>query len=194
MYDGSSGASTIDIGNNTFMRAYIKSTGEKVLINNNVINSDNLQPLNLQTIGGTASPTTTLSIGANLPSGAAIGDSSQVNGLIFDSLGNPHNIGITYTKTAANKWSSYLEPPANAAFVVQRTQAAQNPEVYQASARIDFRDQAVGNITGTINVSAAGQSVVINLEPVNPDSTAPFCCRKFSWKLPDSCVMPSGVL
>ena len=174
LYDGSAGASTIDVGQNTFMRAYIKADGEKVLINNNVINSDNLQPLNLQTIGGTASPTTTLSIGANLPSGAAINTTNQVNGLIYDSLGNPHNIGITYTKTAANKWDSYLEPPANAATVVQKTQAAQNPEVYQAAGRLDFRGTAVGAITGTINISAAGQNVVINLDSVNPDSTAPF--------------------
>ncbi len=174
VYDGSAGASTIEVGQNTFMRAYIKGDGEKVLINNNVISSNDLRPLNLQTIGGTASPTTTLSIGANLPSGAPTNTTNQVNGLIFDSLGNPHNIGITYTKTAANTWDSVLEPPADAATVVQYTQASQNPEVYQATGRLDFRDTAVGAITGTIHVNAAGQDFVINLDPVNASSTAPF--------------------
>jgi flagellar hook protein FlgE len=171
VYDGSAGASTIDIGSNTFMRAYIKGNGDKVLINNNVINSENVQPLNLQTIGGTASPTTTLTIGANLPAGDQVNSTSKVNGLIFDSLGNSHNLSITYTKTAANKWDSVIEPPAQAATLVQKTQKG---EIFQAGGRLDFSDQANGNVTGTITVSAAGQSVTINLDPANPDSTAPF--------------------
>jgi flagellar hook protein FlgE len=167
--NGAAGASTIDISGNSFMRAYTNGQGDQVLINNNVIDSTNLKPLNLQTIGGTASPTTTLNIGANLPSADVTGATEQVNGLLFDSLGNSHNLSLTYTKTAANTWSSSIEPPAEAAVITQKTQKG---EIYQASGRIDLDPNASGQIVGTINMSANGQSFEIVLDPNNTDSVA----------------------
>ncbi len=76
-FDGSQGAARVQVGNNTFMKAYIDESGDRVLINDNVIDERNLRPINLQTIGGTASPTTTLAMGANLPAEALVGDSER---------------------------------------------------------------------------------------------------------------------
>ena len=159
-YDGSLSAKQVQIGNNTFMKAYIKDNGDKVIVNDNVIDNTNLRPLNLQTIGGTASPTTTLSIGANLPENALVNGQQRINALIFDSLGASHNISYNFTKVAANQWSATIEPPAEAAVVTQKSQKG---EVYYAAGRIDFNDQAVLPMTGTITMS---NGVTINLSDV----------------------------
>jgi flagellar hook protein FlgE len=161
-YDGSLSAKQVTVGNNTFMKAYTKDNGDKVIINDNVIDNNNLRPLNLQTIGGTASPTTTLSIGANLPESAAVNDQQRINALIFDSLGASHNISYNFTKVAANKWSATVEPPAEAAVV---TQNSQKGEVYYAAGRIDFNDQAQLPMTGTITINHPSGTVTITLDP-----------------------------
>jgi flagellar hook protein FlgE len=148
-YDGTLSAKQVSVGNNTFMKAYIRENGDKVIINDNVIDSTNLQPINLQTIGGTASPTTTLSIGANLPADALINAQQRVNAQIFDSLGNPANLSYNFVKTAANEWAVTAEQPAKSAVVTQKTQSG---EVYYAAGRIDFNDQAQLPMTGTINL------------------------------------------
>ena len=159
-YDGSLSAKQVTVGNNTFMKAYTKDNGDKVIINDNVIDSQNLRPLNLQTIGGTASPTTTLSVGANLPESAKINDQERVNALIFDSLGASHNVSYNFTKVAANQWSSTVEPPAEASVVTQKSQKG---EVYYAAGRVDFNDQAQMPISGTITW---GNGANINLSNV----------------------------
>ena len=170
-FTGSAGASTVTVSGNTYQKSYIDSQGNTVLINDNVIDNRNLQSLNLQTIGGTASPTTTLNVGANLPEGALTGDQENVNAQIFDSLGTAHNITYNFTKTAANTWGMSVTPPADAAVVTQTTQKG---EVSFSTGRIDLNDVNSGTLTGTINVTAGGQPIQIVLDPANPDSVAPF--------------------
>ena len=171
-YAGSEGASTVDISGNTFQKSYIDTQGSTVLINDNVIDTRNLRPLNLQTIGGTASPTTTMSIGANLPAGALAGAQQAINSQIFDSLGNAHNITYQMTNIASNTWNMAVVPPAGAAVVAQKTQKG---EVSFATGRIDMNDQNTSPLTGSISVTAAaGQVIQIDLDPTNPDSVSPF--------------------
>jgi flagellar hook protein FlgE len=172
-YAGAQGASTVTVGGNIFQKSYIDSQGNTVLINDNVIDSRNLRPLNLQTIGGTASPTTTMSIGANLPAGALTGAQQGINAQIFDSLGNAHNITYQMTNIASNTWNLAVVPPAGAAVVTQKTQKG---EVSFATGRIDMNDQNTGPLSGTISVTAAaGQTIDITLDPTNAgDSVAPF--------------------
>lgn len=161
-YDGTLTAKQVKVGNDTFMKAYIRSNGDKVIINDNVIDSTNLQPINLQTIGGTASPTTNLSLGANLPAGALLNAQQRVNAQIFDSLGNPHNLSYNFVKTGSNQWASTVEQPAQSAVITQLTQ--QN-EVYYSAGRIDLNDNAVSPIQGTVHFEVNGNGFDITLDP-----------------------------
>lgn len=164
-YDGTASAKQVTVGNNTFMKAYIRENGDKVIINDNIIDQSNLQPMNLQTIGGTASPTTTLSVGANLPAGSLINDQERVNALIFDSLGNPHNISYNYTKTGPNKWSATVEQPAQSAVITQKTQKG---EVYYSGGRIDFNQEAQLPLSGALIIDVNGSGPIT----ITLDSTA----------------------
>lgn len=66
-FDGEENASLVQVGDNMFMKAYTDASGSTVYINDNIIDSDNMQPINLNTIGGTAQETQNISFGANLP-------------------------------------------------------------------------------------------------------------------------------
>jgi flagellar hook protein FlgE len=83
--------------------------------NENIISTDFLQTVNLSRVGGTASPTTRISIGANLPAHSDAGDSHEMDVQVFDSLGTPHGITFKYVKTGANEWDLEVEAPAGAA-------------------------------------------------------------------------------
>jgi len=159
-FDGTATANKVTVGKDVFMKAYVNSQGDRVLINDNVIDNTNLRPLNLQTIGGTASPTTTLSVGANLPAEATVNSQERVNALMFDSLGNPHNLTYGFTKTAANSWRANLEQPSQSAVATMYTQ---NREVHFASGRIDFNDQFTAPMTGTITIAPGGAASTINI-------------------------------
>lgn len=52
-----------------------------------------------------AKATGNLSLAGNLSSGAAVGDTSQVQTTYYDSLGTAHSATVVFTKTAANAWS-----------------------------------------------------------------------------------------
>ncbi len=49
-FDGSNGATQVQIGNDTFMKAYVDEQGDRVLINDNVIDNRNLQPIRLEVV------------------------------------------------------------------------------------------------------------------------------------------------
>ena len=53
--------------------------------------------------------TTSVSLGGNLPAGADIGDAVVSTISVYDSLGNSHELLMTYTKTAANAWTASAE-------------------------------------------------------------------------------------
>ena len=63
-----------------------------------------LQTVNISNLSGSAAATTGITLGVNLPSTAAITDSFSVTAQVFDSLGNAHDMDITFTKTATNTW------------------------------------------------------------------------------------------
>jgi flagellar hook protein FlgE len=164
-FDGTPSANKVTVGTNVYMKAYVNEAGDRVLINDNVIDDQNLRPLNLQTIGGTASPTTTLSVGANLPAEALVNDQERVNTLIFDSLGNPHNMTYGFTKTTQNTWRMNMEQPAQSAVITQKTQ---NGEVHFSAGRIDFNDEFTAPITGQIDISPLGAATSFTIS-ANPD-------------------------
>ena len=148
-WDGTAGAATIDINGITYMKAYKNNAGETVYINDNIVDENNLKGINLSNIGGTATPTTQIAFGANLPSGANMGSTYSVSTLIYDSLGNPSNISLEYTKESANSWGLATSIPSGTAAINMYTD---KNLVFSSIAQMEFTDiPAIGStitITG----------------------------------------------
>lgn len=136
-WDNSTQASTVTIGSDTYMKAYKNDSGDTVYANDNIVDSTNLKPLNLNTIGGTATASTTVAMGLNLPAGDAVGDSHKTDVQIFDSLGNPHNLNHTWVKRASNAWGYEIIPPSGSEQIVIEDQTTLRNNYYSAG-RLDF--------------------------------------------------------
>lgn len=138
-WDGTSTAAQVTVDGNTYMKSYKNSSGDTYYMNDNAVDSVNLQPLNLQTIGGTARATSTLAIGANLPGGTSvsIGTTAKTNALIFDTLGNSHNLNFTWMKRAQNSWDFEATPPEGSTYVTIDDQSSTH-NTYMAAGRLDF--------------------------------------------------------
>ncbi|WP_282609740.1 flagellar hook protein FlgE [Pelagibius sp. Alg239-R121] len=70
-----------------------------------------LQTVNVANLAGTATPTSTLEIGLNLPSTAAVADTETLTIQVYDSLGNSHDVDMVFAKTATNAWSITPQNP-----------------------------------------------------------------------------------
>ena len=80
--------------------------------NQNVISTDYLGTVNLNRVGGTAAATTSMAIGANLPTTDTQGVTHKTDVQFFDSLGNANSMSFSYTKTARdNNWDVTGNPP-----------------------------------------------------------------------------------
>ncbi|MBB5330839.1 flagellar hook protein FlgE [Tunturiibacter gelidoferens] len=81
---------------------------------NGVVNTNtNPAPITLP-VGATegAQATQNISVTANLNSGATVGTTFTTPVEVFDSLGQSHQVTITYDKTATNTWSYSIALPA----------------------------------------------------------------------------------
>lgn len=155
-WDGSPAAAQVSYNNNTYMKAYRNDFGDLFYINDNAVDNVNMQPLNLNTIGGTARSTANLSMGANLPAGASIGATEQTNALIYDSLGNSHNMLYTWTKRDQNTWDVEAMPPEGSEFV---NMTAQDGSTYYSAGRLDFTaipEHQAGGLTLDIDLTGVG--------------------------------------
>jgi flagellar hook protein FlgE len=76
-----------------------------------------LESIRVNSISGTASPTSSVDIGLNLPASATLpasvanGSIQTTNVNVFDSLGVSHTVTLTWTKTAANNWTVVATAP-----------------------------------------------------------------------------------
>ena len=169
-WDGNEAATVVNINGINYMKAYYDSTGKTVYINDNIVDSRNLQPVNLSTIGGSATPTQQIKYGANLPSGDPIFDPSNetaggrhsVSALIYDSLGNASNLNLTYTKTSPNSWGMSTSIPSGAATVAltgNRENAADSAkDVYYAAGQLEFTSIPSNGSTISITDKQTGQT------------------------------------
>lgn len=176
-WDGNPNASVVNVGGINYMKAYYDQSGKTVYINDNIIDNRNLRPINLSTIGGTATPTQQISLGANLPSGAPIfdpanadaGGKEKLSALIYDSLGNAHNMSLEYTKTSANGWSMGSTMPSGAASLVMTGSSENskdiNPDVYYAAGQLEF--SSIPQNGSTISITDAGTGQTYTFEFVN---------------------------
>ncbi len=143
-WDGNASAATVEINGLVYMKAYKNELGETVYINDNIVDARNLRGINLSNIGGTATSTTQISFGANLPSNANVGQTYSVSTLIYDSLGNPSNISLNYTKENANSWGLNTSIPSGVAAINMYT--PDTNLVYSAVAQMEFSDiPAIGS-------------------------------------------------
>ncbi len=172
-WDGNTEAATVEINGIVYMKAYKNAAGETVYINDNIVDANNLQGINLSNIGGTATPTTQIAFGANLPSGSSIGDTHSVSTLIYDSLGNASNISLNYTKTAANAWGVSTTIPSGAAAINLYTNEGL---VYSSIAQMEFTE--VPSVGSTISINgvtfeftdgnaATGGNVAVDMSTAN---------------------------
>ncbi len=182
-FDGEENASLVKIGDNMFMKAYTDSTGSTVYVNDNIIDSTNMRPINLNTIGGTAQETQNISFGANLPADAPAFDpanpeaggrySSSV--LIYDSLGNSHNAKLTFTKTENGTWSLDIGMPSGAATLITYSSAETTndatQDVYSARAQMEFTSIPTNH--STISMETNGKTYVFEFTKDGSTSYSP---------------------
>lgn len=151
-WDNSTQASTVSIGDDVYMKAYKDSAGDTVYINDNIVSASHLQPINMNNIGGTASQTRNLRMGANLPNGADVGKIYKQPVTIYDSLGGDATVQFSWSKVAQNRWDLEATPPLGAKSLLLKKDSS---TVYGAMGRLDFTGTptTAGSLTMTINAT-----------------------------------------
>lgn len=121
--DGLNGSETLYTRDGEFSvdsSGYLENNGNYLLgwatdADGNVVNNDTsesaLEPIDTASVSSTATATSNISIEANLPSDAAVGDTYTSSTEIYDSLGTGSDIGITWTKTATDTWTASFADP-----------------------------------------------------------------------------------
>ncbi len=167
-WDGNPNASVVNINGIDYMKAYYDGNGNTVYINDKIIDNRNLKPINLATIGGTATPTQQIKFGANLPSSDKIGAQQKVSALIYDSLGNASNLSLNFTKTSANGWDMSASVPSGAANSIlygNSNTLDGTPDVYAAAGQLEFT--SIPQNGSTISITDAGTGKTYTFEFTN---------------------------
>ena len=152
-WDNSTQASQVTVGDNVFMKGYKNSDGDTVYINDNIVSSTHLQPINMNNIGGTAEQTRNLRMGANLPNGDAVGTLHKQPVTIYDSLGGDATVQLSWSKIAQNRWDLEAIPPEGAKSLALKKDSS---TVYSAMGRLDF--QGLPTSTGSLNMTINGST------------------------------------
>ncbi len=148
--DGTEGTSNVLVDGVSYMKAYNDENGDEVYINDNIIDSSNLKSVNLSQIGGSATPTRQVILGANLPASDPIYDAStpenggqqSLSVLTYDSLGNAHNVNFEFTKESANSWGIDAQIPSGATVMTlyssRETRNDITDDVYASRGQMEF--------------------------------------------------------
>ena len=167
-WDKNPNATVVNINGIDYMKAYYDASGKVVYINDNIVDNRNLRPINLNTIGGTATATKQINFGANLPSGDPIysasnpeaGGRHSVSALIYDSLGNASNLSLTYTKESSNGWGLSASIPSGASNIVlsgsRETHGDTVSDVYYAAGQLEFT--SIPSNGSTISITSGGKT------------------------------------
>ncbi len=107
-----------------------------------------LETVNVNVIKGSASATTDIAIGANLPANVPNGTIENTNIVIYDSLGISHNLGLTWTKSGPNQWDVTPTPPNGTGQITFNNPAG---GAYAAAGRLDFSGQPTDGETITVD-------------------------------------------
>lgn len=97
---------------------------------------------------GVLAPTATgqVTVGGNLPAGAAVGDASATSGTVFDSLGTAYDLTVRMTKSGTGTWDAQITvtDPAGTTTDITPTPAPQ----------LTF--DAAGNLTSAASLTMTG--------------------------------------
>ena len=134
---------------------------------NGVVNTATaLQPLQVGT--GVTSPavaSTTLSISANLNASAATGDTASSTLPVYDSLGAPHTLSVTYTKLAAlNSWSYTVTMPT--ADLIPAPAVATTTTVVAAGTLSFSSSGTLNSVNGVATPAALTAGIALTIPPV----------------------------
>lgn len=147
------------------------TTGAVTAVNQNDLSS--LQPINVESVTGSAQPTTLAEIDANIPADAIVGDIFQLSFEIFDSLGISHTVVSDVEKTAANQWTITLNQPV----LTSNTSGAPSAEFVNAGVDdvplvINFNgDGTMGS--DVVTVASLATLADIEFDYTNGGGTAP---------------------
>lgn len=118
--------------------------------NQNVISTDFLATVNLNRVGGTATATSNIGIGANLPSTDTQGTTHKTDVQFFDTLGNANTTSLTYTKgNRDNEWDVAITPPSGVNVVTLYSDTA-GASVYESRGQLEFTGIPANDATMTI--------------------------------------------
>ena len=106
-----------------------------------------LESVNVAGVSGSATATSSIDLGLNLPATGAINSTEVTNVQVFDSLGVAHDLSFTWTKTALNQWDLALKTPTGA---TNTTVENLSGGILGAAGRLDFA-----------SIPTDGQTVVI---------------------------------
>ncbi len=128
------------------------------IANQNIVSTDYLSTVNLNRVGGTASSTSTIGIGANLPSNDTAGTTHKTDVQFFDSLGNANTMSVVYERAPAeNEWKMTIEPPQGTTHLTIEDSVT-NPKVYRSIGQLEFNKT---DSTGAARRPADGASMTI---------------------------------
>ncbi|MBT4932987.1 MAG: flagellar hook-basal body complex protein [Rhodospirillaceae bacterium] len=140
------------------------------IANQNIVSTDYLSTVNLNRVGGTASSTSTIGIGANLPSNDTAGTEHKTDVQFFDSLGNANTMSVVYTRSdRENQWSMNIDTPAGSSVMTLEDGTATNPKVYSSVGQLEFNKL---DSSGAGRVPADGSTVIISGVTYEFDSNA----------------------
>ena len=160
-WNGNTQASTVEINGITYMKAYYESDGSLTLINDNIVDNRNLKPINLNNIGGTATPTQQINFGANLPSNDKIGTTQKISALIYDSLGNASNLSLDFQKTSSTGWNMSATVPDGAATSIlygNSNSIDGTSDVFSAAGQLEFTSIPENGSSISITDGATGKT------------------------------------
>ncbi len=129
------------------------------IANQNIISTDYLETVNLNRVGGTASSTDKISIGANLPSNDTAGVTHKTDVQFFDTLGNAHTMSVVYTRSSiANQWAITVNPPSGNSVLTLEDGTSPTPLVYKSIGQLEFN---IPDAAGTGSRRPADGSTVV---------------------------------
>lgn len=143
------------------------ATGTPTTTNTSVLS--NLQTVNVSGVSGSASPTTSIALGINLPAADANGGSHTTNVEVFDSLGVSHDIAFDWTKSTVNQWGFSTQVPTGASMIAALNSSGQP---YFAQGQLSFTGQPADGDTVSIggttyefdsNSSVTGSNTAVSL-------------------------------